>query len=202
MRTFFVAIVAIAVLVSACLFSACVSEKTVTPTPVLNSTTPVPTPTPDPQQSPYISFEEAKNRLGEYLDMDPMTNPDGVKSYKRSGENISIRFIQGVNFDASGNARMWAFGTRTENGTQLRAIDRSGWTIITLNEPFASGEIILDRVISPAALFEQNRVLISGTSPPEGEVRQVELKDGIYSVTIGRPPRIMMFNATTGAPIE
>jgi hypothetical protein len=202
MRTFFVTMVAIALLVTACLFGACVSEKPANQTPVLNSTTqvPEPTPTPELQLSPYITYDEAKSRLGEYLVTDPLVNPDQVKMYKKTGENITVQFVQGINLNTAGDARVWTFGTRTQNGTQLRALDRStGWTIIALNEAIPSGDINLDNVVSPSAVFSQNKEKIFGS---DTEVRQIELKDGVYSVTIGRPPGTIQYNATTGAPIE
>jgi hypothetical protein len=206
MRAFFIPVVAIAVLISACLFCACVSQKPDTQVPVMNITpnvtTPVPTPEPDPTQSPYISLEDARNRLGDVLDTDPKTNPDRLKNYKKSGENITILFIQGVNADTSGNARLWAFGTRTRNGTQLRAYDRSGWTVISLNDSISSDVIIADQVISPATLLEKNNKTIFSGSLPDAELRTIHLQDGIYSVTLGQDHRTMRFNATTGAPID
>jgi hypothetical protein len=204
MRTNFVTIVAIALLVSTCLFCACISQKTDNLTSVLNSTPqPIPPVTiTEPQQSAYISFEEAQGHLGEYLDTNPKTNPDGAKSYQRTPGNISIRFVQGIKFDTSGNAQVWTFGIQTDNATELRAYDRSGWTIIPLNETFSSREIIVDQIVSPTALFEKNREAIFRASVSDNELRKMELVDGMYSVTIGQPPRIMKFDATTGAPIE
>lgn len=205
MRTFFVTMVALAMLVTACFFCGCASEKPANQTPVMNSTTLTiePTPTPEPQLSPYISFNEAKGRLGEYRVTDPLLNPDQVIMYKKTGENLTVQFVQGMNVDPAGEARIWTFGTRTAKGTQLRALDRStGWTIIDLNEPILSGDINLDSVVSPATLFVQNKEQIFGPAFPQPDVRQIELKDGMYSVTIGRSPGILQFNATTGAPIE
>jgi hypothetical protein len=204
MRVFFITIIAIVLVVSACFSGACVSQKPDIPGPALNSTsssiTPGPAPVVESQLSPN-SFEVAKGHLGEYLDTDPETNPDHVIMYKKSPETISVLFIQGVSVDISGNARMWVFGVRTSNGTQLRTYDPSGWTYIPLDDPSSSVEINLDHIISPGALFEKNREAVFGPSPMDTERREIELKNGNYSVSRIGTPGIKRFDATTGAPV-
>ena len=210
MKVSFITIVTIVLLISACLFSACVSQKPDTEKPALNSTTPSitpsPTPTPESQLSPS-SFEVAKSHLGEYLDPDPKTNPDRINIKVKSPDEITIRFIQGVSTDISGNARMWVFGIDTDKGTELwtynpETYEKSGWSIISLNESLSSGEIIPEHIISPSALFKKNREAIFGTSPTDADLREIGLKNGIYSVTRIGTPGTMRFNATTGESVE
>lgn len=199
MRSFPVTIIVIILLISGCLLSACVSEKTDSQPPAANVTV-VSAPVPTPASS--ISFDEARSNLGSYLDTDPQTNPDMVKSYRKTNENITIRFVQGMNADISGNARVWTFGVQTETGCQLRAYDQSGWTIIPLNETFSTGEVALDRIISPSALFEMNRNAISQVTSSGLSLRNIELQDGIYTISFGGSQKTLRYNATTGAPIE
>jgi hypothetical protein len=197
MRSFPVTIIVIILLISGCFLSACISDKTESQPPAaIVVASPLPTPV------PVISFDTARDNLGSYLDTDPRTNPDGVKSYLKANETISIRFIQGMNIDTSGNARVWTFGVQTKTGNELRAYDQSGWTIIPLNETFSSGEIVLDHIISPSALIEMNRDAISQMSSSGASLRNVELNDGVYTITFRGTPKILRFDATTGAPIE
>jgi hypothetical protein len=196
MRSFPVTIIVILLLTSACLISACLSDKTAG---LAANTTPV---SAEPTQLPYISFENARDQLGIYADTDPRTNPDMVTSYIRKNENITIRLIQGTDIDMAGNARVWTFGVQKENGNELRAYDRSGWTILPLNESFSSGEIVLDRIITPGALFTMNKDAISQAASSDSVLHNVELKDGIYEIAFRGKPRILRFNATTGASID
>lgn len=200
MRSFPVTIIVVSLLISACLVSACLSEKTDGQTPPASNASLVVLPTPTPV--PFISFNEARENLGSYLDMDPRTNPDGVKSYRKANEKITIRFIQGMNTDISGNARVWTFGVQTEKGNELRAYDQSGWTIIPLNETFSSDKIDLDQIVSPATLFELNKEALYGASSSGSLLRNVELQDGVYSITFRGTQKTLRFNANTGASID
>jgi len=189
----------ITLLISACLFSACISEKTASPAPV---TTTLSAPSPGSTQSLFISFENARDNLGVYPDTDPRTNPDGIQKYIKKNESIVIRFIQGMNTDTSGNARTWAFGVQTGKGNELRAYDVSGWTIIPLNESFSSGEIDMSRITTPAKLFDINRGAISQVTSSGPVLRNIELVDGIYTITFKGTSRMLKFNATTGEAID
>ena len=87
------------------------------------------------------------------------------------------------------------------NGTEMLAYGRSGWITIPWNAPLDSGRNSVDSIVSPARLFSQNTAVILGNPPPQyPERRDLELKQGIYTLTItsGNTIRILTFNATTG----
>jgi hypothetical protein len=144
-----------------------------------------------PVESLYISFDVAQHNLPAYQP-DPQNTSYFIKT---------IYYFTGLDVDGSGNARSWIFGVRHTNGTEMLAYDQSGWTKILWDAPPGSEEIAVDSIVSPARLFSQNTAVIfvnpSNTIP---EKRDLELKQGIYTLTItsGSTSRILTFNATTG----
>jgi hypothetical protein len=202
MRPFTVTIVAIAVLVSACLFSACVS-----PSAPANQTPQVPTVTelpkidvgisqvvPEPMQEP-VSFAEAKRSFlqneGNFL--------TSIQQKSR------VLFIQGGNLDKTGNAGQWVFGVNQGDGYELRVYDRSGWAVIPWTATLSGQEIDLERVVSPTVLFNQTGLqTLIGTQSTIPVQRDIELKNGMYRLMVlsGNTSQILMFNATTGDAIE
>jgi len=189
----------IALLITVCLFSACISPfapANQTPEmPPLNASPTIDVGIVSIEMTPnqeYISFDEARANLkqSELLSLDVFPKP------------TRILFIQGGDLDESGNARHWVFGVHKGEINELRVYDRSGWTIIPLDNDISAGEIDLDRVVSPTALFDQNKIQSSSSVIPAQ--RDIELKNGIYKVTItsGSTSEILMFNATTGSAVE
>lgn len=144
-----------------------------------------------PVESSYINFDVAQQNLPAYQP-DPQNTSYFIKT---------IYYFTGLDVDGSGNARSWIFGVRHANGTEMLAYDQSGWIKILWNAPLGSEEIAVDSIVSPARLFSQNTAVIfvnsSNTIP---ERRDLELKQGIYTLTItsGSMGRILTFNASTG----
>jgi hypothetical protein len=141
--------------------------------------------------SPSVSFELARQNLGDYRP-DPTNQSTDIKT---------IYYIHGTNIDGSGNATSWIFGVQHSGGTELLAYDRSGWKQIPWNASLLSEEINIDRIISPGSLFSQNNAIILGNPiPTNPERRDLDLTRGIYTLTInsGSKERILTFNATTG----
>jgi hypothetical protein len=141
-----------------------------------------------------ISFEEAKTKLHEY------------ELYELNEHSIanSVYYMHSKEVDESGNATGWIFGIYNGNKTEFLIYDRTGWTTIA-NATLPSEAIVLDSVVSPGNLFNQNKAVISGNPPPAiPERRDIELQRGIYKLTItsGSTTRILTFNATTGALIS
>jgi hypothetical protein len=194
--------ITIALLFAICLFSACVS-----PLGPVNQTPQMPTPNASPKidvgitsinitpdLSP-ISFDEAKGKLKSSESL----------SLNQFQKETRILFIQGGNLDESGNAERWVFGINKGDTNELRVYDHSGWTIIAWNNSISADEIDLDHVVSPAAIFDQNKDQILESSPSTITAqRDIELRNGTYTLTItsGSTSEILMFNATTGAAIE
>ena len=102
-----------------------------------------------------------------------------------SAERLPIYYIFSQDVDNSGNAETWLFGVRHSTGTELLMYDRTGWKIIPWNATLPSEEIILNQVVSPNTLFIQNKdVIFSASSPSIPERRDLELKQGVYTLTI------------------
>jgi len=144
-----------------------------------------------PTESPYISFAVAQRNL-------QTTQPD---TENNSTLMMTVYYITGIDVEQSGNARSWIFGVRDANGTEMLAYDRSGWVTIPWNAPPGLEEIRDDSMVSPERLFSQNTAVIIGNPPPAiPERRDLELKQGVYTLTItsGSTTRILSFNATTG----
>jgi hypothetical protein len=146
-----------------------------------------------PEDSTYISFEEAKAKLIEYR----------LNSLNEPNNTNSVYYMRSRDVDESGNATGWIFGVYNGREAEFLVYDRTGWTTIA-NATFPSEEIILDNVVSPDFLLKKNKEMISRSpSPGIPERRDIELQRGIYKLTItsDSSTRILTFNATTGAMI-
>jgi len=146
-------------------------------------------------ESPYISFTEAQQNLPTY-----QPNPENVSHFIKT-----IYYFTGIDVDGYGNARSWIFGVGRTNGTEMLAYDKNGWIKIPWTAPAGSDEIVVDNIVSPARLFSQNTaVILVNPSITIPERRDLELKQGIYTLTItsGNTSRILTFNATTGELIS
>jgi len=140
-----------------------------------------------------ISFEEAKAKLAEYR-LNNLNEPVNANS---------VYYMRSKGVDESGNATGWIFGINNGNETEFWIYERTGWTTIA-NATLPSEEVILDNIVSPGRLFNQNKAVLAGnTSLAIPEQREIELQRGIYKITItsGSASRILTFNATTGALI-
>ena len=147
------------------------------------------------EESSSISFDLARQNLAEYRP-DPANGSSGIKT---------IYYIHGTNLDISGNALSWIFGVVYAGETELFAYDHSGWIRIPWNAPPVSQEIDVEKIVTPGSLFSKNSAaILSESSPTNPERRDLELIQGIYTLTItsGSRDRILMFNATTGEMIE
>jgi hypothetical protein len=145
----------------------------------------------EPVESQYINFDVARRNLPAY-----QLDPDHVTSFI-----TTAYYIIGIDVDGSGNSRNWIFGVRSTNGTEMLAYDGKSWITIPWNAPPDLEEMSVDSIVSPARLFSQNTAVILGNSPPAiPERRDLELKQGLYTLTItsGSTTRIVTFNATTG----
>ena len=141
--------------------------------------------------SPYISFDIAQQNLLTY-------QPD---STSQSAAIKTVYTIHGMNVNESGYAASWIFGVRISNVTELLAYGPGGWIKIPYNTSFPSEEIDVGKIVSPGRLFSQNNAVILGNpSRTISERRDLDLKQGIYTLTIASDStvRTLAFNATTG----
>jgi hypothetical protein len=147
------------------------------------------------EASSYISFDMARQDLAEYPH-DPSNETYRVKT---------VYYIHGTDVDDSGNASSWLFGVRNSYRTELLAYNQNGWITIPWNAPPLSDEIDINRIVTPSSLFRQNNaVILSNPSQTNTERRDLELIQGIYTLTItsGSGNSILRFNATTGELIK
>jgi hypothetical protein len=146
-----------------------------------------------PVETSRISFADANQKLDEY----------SVDSVNETAVGKTIYYIVAKDIDESGNATSWVFGINQGAGAMLLVYDRTGWTVF----PWSSNipeKIAIDQIVSPETLFGDNKAIIVTTpSQAESERRDLELQQGIYTLTIysGNTNRILTFNATTGALI-
>lgn len=141
--------------------------------------------------SPYISFDIAQQNLLTY-------QPD---STSQSAAIKTVYTIHGMNVNESGYAASWIFGVRISNVTELLAYGPGGWIKIPYNISFPSEEIDVGKIVPPGRLFSQNNAVILGNpSRTISERRDLDLKQGIYTLTIASDStvRTLTFNATTG----
>ena len=146
-----------------------------------------------PVEPQRINFEKVKAELIEYR-LNLINDPITAKT---------VYYMRSRDVDESGNATGWIFGVYNGGEAEFLVYDRTGWTTIR-NATLPSEKIVLDTIVSPDFLFEQNKELISGNpSPAIPERRDLELQRGVYKLTItsSSNSRILMFNATTGALI-
>jgi len=145
-----------------------------------------------PVETSRISFAEAQQKLNEY----------SVDSINETADGKTIYYIVAKDVDESGNATSWVFGINQGAGAKLLVYDRTGWTVFPWSTRIPE-KIALDQVVSPETLFAGNKAAITGPSQTIAERRDLELQQGVYTLTIysGSTNRILTFNATTGALI-
>jgi len=180
---FSILILLILIFVSACLTQSSSSQKTQQDVGItrISSTA----------DSPYISFDIAQQNLLTY-------QPD---STSQSAAIKTVYTIHGMNVNESGYAASWIFGVRISNVTELLAYGPGGWIKIPYNISFPSEEIDVGKIVPPGRLFSQNNAVILGNpSRTISERRDLDLKQGIYTLTIASDStvRTLAFNATTG----
>lgn len=116
-----------------------------------------------------------------------------------------VLYIRGVQMDESGNAESWMAVAREGNITSMISYDKFGERISGTGTNERLPAIPMDRILTPAQLFDQNRDLIFN-KPRDASPgpMTLELTDSSYSLIIpGRDTtRILKFDALTGAMIE
>ncbi len=176
---FAILLMSVFVLSSACTSPA--NEKNATNSGLIQVTT--------KEISSYISFGEARQAFESFTTVD------------ESNETVPVYDIYSRDVDNSGNAITWLFGVQRNNEMELLSYTRTGWKIIPLNTTFPSEKIMFDSIVSPGTLFDQNKdKIFSESSSSIPERRDLELKQGVYTLTIssGDSNRKLLFNATTG----
>jgi hypothetical protein len=140
--------------------------------------------------SQYISFDAAQQNLLAYQP----ASSGGPAPLK------TVYFVHGTDVNESGYAASWIFGVNISDRAELLAYGEGGWITIPWNLPLDSEEINFDEVVLPDRLFSQNHAVILGTLSQTPERRELDLKQGLYTLTItsGSTVRILVFSAITG----
>ena len=116
-----------------------------------------------------------------------------------------VLYIRGLHMDGAGNAESWMGVVRHGSATSLFTYDKFGEKISGWNTSITSQDIPMDRILTPARLFNQSHAIIFSrqqeTSP---DPMTLELGANTYTLTItGRDNiRILKFDALTGALTE
>ena len=149
-----------------------------------------------PSESTRISFDTAQQKFKEYR---------AVSFNESSINKEKLYYFLAKDVDDQGKATSWIFGVNHGAGSRLLIFDTTGWTNINLNNSdLPSEEIVIDRIVTPSNVFAENKAAIIGNAPPSTpELRELELKGGIYTLTItsGSTVRTLKFNAISGAMV-
>jgi hypothetical protein len=129
--------------------------------------------------------------------------PSALIETKGVSSNITIHYIRGNTIDTEGGATKWAFGIRYENQSALLYYDVSGWHSVPWQGEFPGQEIRNGSFVPPKDLVRKNIGILFGSAPQKDLIQLLELRNGIYTVTLKRQDRqqILLFDATTGALI-
>lgn len=114
-------------------------------------------------------------------------------------------YIRGAQMDESGIAESWVAVVREGNITSMLFYDKFGERITGTSAKDNLPAIPMDRILTPAQLFDQNSNLIfNRPHDTDPGPMALELSDSIYTLTIPirDTPRILKFDALTGALIE
>jgi hypothetical protein len=149
-----------------------------------------------PSESTRISFDTAQQKFKEYSTV--TFNESLINKEK-------LYYILAKDVDDQGKATSWIFGVKHGAGSRLLIFDTTGWSNINLNNSeLPSEEIVIDHIVPPSNVFSENKAAIIGNAPlPTPELRELELKGVIYTLTItsGGTVRTLKFNAISGAMI-
>lgn len=113
-------------------------------------------------------------------------------------------YIRGVQMDESGNAESWMAVVREGNITSMIFYDKFGERISGTGTNDNLPVIPMDRILTPAQLFNQNRNIVFNKPRDVGPgPMTLELTDRSYTLTIParNTTRILKFDALTGALI-
>ncbi len=119
--------------------------------------------------------------------------------------NLSIRQVSGFKVGADGSAGTWVLGVQREEGAELLVYTNDEWRSNVWEADLPEGEIDLDRVLSPEALYEQQRDVIGEAMHLRNTTESsLHLEGEIYTVTVASKTdfAVISFNAVTGELIS
>jgi hypothetical protein len=147
------------------------------------------------QQPVRISYQEGLLSAGDAL----RTTASGPSPA------FPVYFAQGKQIDSDGNAEQWIFGIRKDGENFFIVVNPDSHILQAYPVDLPGKEITSSSVIDPALLIGNNRQLFSDAGAKEPFLLpELELSEGFYTVTVstGSGNTVMLFNATTGNPID
>ncbi len=191
------AILLLILVVACCLFCGCTSTQEAAPS-TANSTANTTDRGIADITSPYepgsSTLEDAMAEL-EFYDSQGLID----------ASNLSIRQVSGFKVGPDGSAGTWVLGVQREDAAELLVYANDEWRSNAWEADLPEEEIDLDRVLSPEALFEQQRDVIGEAmrlrNTTEGNL-QLEGDKYMVTVTSGTGIAVISFNAVTGELIS
>lgn len=152
-----------------------------------------------------VTVQSESSRIGFDTALQKLKNYKTVSFNQTPADSEKIYYILAKDVDDRGAATSWLFGVNDRSGSRLIIYDKVGKTEMPLSDSsLPSEEIVLDHIVSPGKVFSDNKeVILRSPVPSTPELRELELKEGLYTITItsGNAVRVIKFNATTGALI-
>jgi hypothetical protein len=149
-----------------------------------------------PKEQPVrINFQEGLSRAEAALTSGASGPPPAFPVY----------FAQGKQVDSDGKAAQWIFGIRKDGENFFIVVNPDSHIIQAYPLDLPGKEITSSSVIDPALLIVKNRQLFTDAGAKEPFLLpEMELSEGFYTVTVstGSGNAVMIFNATTGNPID
>ena len=113
----------------------------------------------------------------------------------------------GIGVDSSGLAGTWVLGMAGGGNTTLLSYSEGEWKSLDIPDPnLPDGEVKIDQLLSPQALFKQDYLPITRemTRLNVVEMRELTLDQNTYQVTIqsASDSSTLSFNAMTGELIS
>jgi hypothetical protein len=132
----------------------------------------------------YQSLDDSLNALDESISL-----------RSQSAMRYRIYYIEGDNVTPEGKAEQWILGVAQEGDRYFFVDNPTGSDITPWRAWLPSQEIVLDQVVSPAALIQGSNLLSNV------QIRSLILADGVYTVTYlnaDNTTTTVLFDAKTG----
>jgi len=132
-----------------------------------------------------------------------------MNSDNATGSNASIplqiRYIRGVDLQPQGLAREWIIGVTRRNESFFFTYTARGGSRVSWPMKLSYRDININQIVTPDTLLQSHRLFIQDvTRNGAVPIAELELIDGIYSLTVGNETNSQLFryDAVTGKEIQ
>jgi hypothetical protein len=118
--------------------------------------------------------------------------------------SVTVHLVQGIGLGSDGSARSWLFGFLAGNRSFLAEYSGGMWLARQLPGDLPSGVIDPGAILPPNQIIGRHRSLLASLVSPYSTVpAMIELKDGIYIITVWESGkrRVFSFDAALGTVI-